>query len=85
LVILLESWTIFREYVERWPLVELIYSIEEADRDKTRVKIVAGRYGVDLTLARADPLLGQVMEFLEEKSAKRSVEVVQDVETFFSR
>ncbi len=85
MVVLLENWDAFREYVERWPLAELIYQISEHDKGKNRVRIVAGRYAVDIILTQDDTLLREILDFLKDRAAKRALEVVQDVETFFSR
>lgn len=85
MVILLENWHVFKEYVERWPLAEVMYHVSECGKGKVRVRVVAGRYGVDLTLPEHDELLQQVLEFLKEKYAKKALEVVQDIETFLSR
>lgn len=85
MVVLLENWDAFKEYVERWPLAELIYQISEYEKGKNRVRIVAGRYAVDLILTQDDTLLREILDFLKGRAAKRALEVVQDVETFFSR
>ena len=84
MVILLENWKTFREYLEKWPLAELIYNVE-VGKERARVRIVAGRYGVDLTFQGDDPSFREILEFLRRKSAKRTVQVIQDAETFFSR
>ncbi len=84
-MILLDSWNIFREYVERWPFSEILYHVDELDNERTRVRVVAGRYGIDLALSNNDDLLDEVLDFLKEKSGKRTLEVVKDIETFFSR
>jgi hypothetical protein len=80
----ISDWIYFREYVERWRyLLEAAYKIEEKMNGEVRVRIRAGRYGIDLSLRRDDPTLEEIKEFLSEIKAARITKEIPS-EAFFS-
>jgi len=85
LVLVLESWIAFKEYVEKYDsFVEITYRMDPVYGSKeTRVRIVAGRYGVELSLPKDDPTLQEIREFLEMHNARRIVET-NETSAFFS-
>ena len=82
MVLILREWTSFKDYIERWShIVELVYAVGPAT-EGTRVRVLAGRYGLDVTLPKDDPTLQEITGFLQENGAKR-IDTVKEVDAFF--
>lgn len=85
MVLILDSWIAFKEYVEKYDnFVEISYRLDPIfAAPETRVRIAAGRYGLELTLRKDDPTLQEIREFLDTHDARKIVES-NETAAFFS-
>ena len=85
MVLVLKDWLPFKEYVEKWGyLTELVYRVDPVYAEKSvRLRILGGRYGLDLTVSKEEPTLNEIQTFLDSRDAKR-VDRVKGPKAFFS-
>jgi hypothetical protein len=85
MVLVLRDWPSFKEYIEKWGyLTELVYRVDPLHSEKgMRLRVLGGRYGLDMMVGKDEPTLEEVQAFLDSKDAKK-VEEVKEVEAFFS-
>ena len=84
MVLVLNAWSDFKDYLRKWGyLAELVYRIDPADSGATRIRVAAGRYGLDLRIEKGDPTLQEVKDFLVDNNGKRLGEA-KDFLAFFS-
>ena len=82
LVLILRDWTAFKEYMERWEyMAEVVYRVDPSSDGGMRVRAIAGRYGVDMTMRKDDPTYGEVLDVLSK--AKR-IQGAKDPSVFLS-
>ncbi|MHB1909713.1 MAG: hypothetical protein ACYCQJ_12730 [Nitrososphaerales archaeon] len=80
----MSSWVDFKSHVDKWGyLGELVFRKDPVRNNEVRVRLAAGKYGLDLTLARNDPTLEEIEEYLKISGAKR-IEEAREVLAFFS-
>lgn len=83
-ILVLTNWPDFKDHVDRWGYVtELAFRIDPTRVGEMRIRIAAGRYGLDLSLARNDPTLEEIEDYLKQHAAK-SIEEAREVLAFFS-
>jgi hypothetical protein len=85
MVLVLKDWPSFKEYIEKWGyLTELVYRVDPVHAEKgMRLRVLGGRYGLDMLMGKDEPTLEEIQAFLDSKDAKK-VEEVKEVEAFFS-
>ncbi len=85
MVLVLKDWPSFKEYIDKWGyLTELVYRVDPVHSEKgMRIRILGGRYGLDMVAAKEEPTLDEIQTFLDSRDAKR-IEEVKEVEAFFS-
>ena len=82
MVLIIKDWPGFKEYMVSWGhLAEMVYRIEPVREQSTRIRIMGGRYGLDLSLQNDEPTLQEIKVFLDEHHAKR-VQDVQELDRF---
>jgi hypothetical protein len=85
MVLVTRNWLDFKHHVDKWGYMsELVYRLDQAaSPGEVRIRILAGRYGLDVTLPRNDPTFMEMEDYLKQNGAKR-IEDARDVLAFFS-
>lgn len=78
MVLLVRDWEDLREYIHRYPQCELIYKVDTVGEDEVRIRVWAGRLGIDLRMKEADPIISGILRFLDEHDAKPITEQRND-------
>jgi hypothetical protein len=84
MVLILSNWPDFKEHADKWGyLSELVFRVDPTRSNEIRIRVVAGKYGLDLTLPRNDPTLEEINDYLKQHAAKR-LEEARDILAFFN-
>lgn len=71
-----------RKHIENYPYCEITYRVDSAGKDKTRLRVTAGMYGMDHVFGKGDDSLGEITRFLEEHQATK-IRTAKPADTFF--
>jgi hypothetical protein len=84
LVLVLSNWYDFKDHAVKYGYMsEIVFRKEETRTNEIRIRITAGKFGLDTTLPRNDPTLEEMQDFLTQNAAKR-IEDARDILSFFS-
>ena len=82
MVLVLKKWEDLQDYVEQFPRAEVLYKIDMVN-GKVRIRVMAGRVGLDEFFDEDNPELKGILEILKRVSGKEVARQELDDQFFY--
>jgi hypothetical protein len=81
MVLVVNEWEELKGYISNYPMAEIFYKVDFLDEERSRLRVLSGRLGLDQVIKDKEQLEAMV-RFLDERGGKAIVNQ-RDDDTFF--